>query len=81
MIAESEAYEDRGQCRLRGRKLLAAMEQITEDMDGLYAVLPAWVVLEPALRTEVCGCGCKADYVVVGPDYPYCVACLRKIHD
>ena len=50
----------------------------------LAAMLPEWAVLDPVpLREPLdCGrCGNHADYVVVGPEWPFCEPCLRAHAD
>jgi hypothetical protein len=59
------------------------------ELYELFAKTPdntGWMIngLEPVDRDSTdrrdthCGCGREADYIVLGPDYPFCVPCLRE---
>lgn len=66
----------------RGYRLLLALMQLQAEADELAGLFPSWVELEPVPLREplVCSwysCGEHADYVVLGPDYPYCKQHLR----
>jgi len=56
--------------------------QLHAEAEQLAAQLPSWLEIEPVPLREplVCSwypCGAHADYVALGPDYPYCKTHLK----